>query len=51
MEFAEELHASVLLMEQFTELEHLTQSSQPEDMEEHIRLVLQPTLAQEMEEP
>ena len=51
MEFAEELHASVLLMEQFTELEHLTQSSQLEDMEEHIRLVPQPTLAQEMEEP
>ena len=51
MEFVEESLASVLLMEQFTESEPLTQSLLLEDMEELTRLVLLLTLALEMEEP
>ena len=51
MEFAEELHVSVLLMEPFTELELLIPSSLLEGTEEPIRLVLLPILVQEMEDP
>ena len=51
MEFVEESLASVLLMEQFTESEPLTQSLLLEDLEELTRLVLLLTLALEMEEP